>query len=192
MSVPKKKQPGHIETINRARQIKDAGAKLPKLKCPHCDYKWRPYKKEPKKCPNCRRDLNPESKVNVSKYVKRNKLPDLLTVNRFSPSIMKQLVDAKVYKYTGIPRDLPRLTAGREVQRMANLKLADRYLGSDVSQGDFGKVFKFTSRAAIFFRLAKGFKVLAEYGAFVLTPGGKEKIATQRRRAEIAAEAKHE
>jgi hypothetical protein len=170
------------------KRIRKPSSRFRKKTCPHCEWEWHPNSKRPPKCPHCKRDLNPEARVNVAlANQKRRKFPDLLKGNRFAPATMKKLVEAKVYKYLGIPLNLTRLTPGREIQRLANLKLADRYLMGSLSQQKFGRVYKFSDKAAINFRLAKGFRMLAEYARFELTPRGREKIAEQRRRAEIQA-----
>jgi hypothetical protein len=173
--------------LGRLKQTRNPASKLKKPSiCPHCGHEWRKHKNS-KKCPHCARSLDPTAKVNVSPEVKRHKIPDLINEKRFTPSVMKLLVDARLYRYLGIPTNMVKLTAGRENQRMANLKLADRFLNSDLQQGEFGTAMEL-DRAAIFFRLSKGFKTLAEYGRFVLTERGRQKIAEQKLRAEIGAE----
>jgi hypothetical protein len=173
-----------IDRVNRAR--KPSSRLRKKTVCPHCTWSWRKKKASSKKCPHCRRDLNPESKVNVSRAVRRHKLPDLINDRRFTPSVIKRLVDSKLYRYLGIPAVMAKLTIGREMQRMANLRLADKFLLSDLGQAEFGVALKF-DRAAMFFRLSKGIQTMAEYGRFQLTEKGRQKIAEQKIRSEINA-----
>jgi hypothetical protein len=182
--------PSSEEILESVKRIKNPSSKLRRRTCPHCSWKWYPNKKKPTKCPHCKRDLNPEAKVNVAQVRTVYNWKELLNGNRFTPANMRELVNAKAYHYKGIPMNMPSLTAGREVQRLANLKLADRYIMSNLGQTKFGKIFKFRERAAINFRLAKGFKMLAEYGSFVLTQKGREKIAELKNRAEIEGEKK--
>lgn len=185
-----KKEHSPKEVLRKLKQIRKPGSHLKWLTCSHCKYEWRLRGKKPPKCPNCRRDLNPDAQVNVSEYKKkRAKLPELLSERRFTPSLMKQLVDMKLYKYLGVPVGMAKLTAARELQRKANLDLADRFLKCDLKQGQFVEAFGFNSRAALYFRLEKGFKVMAECGRFVLTERGRQKIAEQKIRQNIALQA---
>jgi hypothetical protein len=154
------------------------------MRCPHCKWRWHPKRnREVQWCPHCKRDIT-EDKPKQAPRVEDVKI---LEGNRFTPGRMQKLVRLKLYKYIGVPRDLPTLTPVRRRQRDINFRLADKFFRSEMTGMEMADELKIR-RQAFYQRIEKAFDLMVERGSFQLTQKGREKIA--REKIEISAAAR--
>lgn len=102
----------------------------------------------------------------------------LLDDTRFTPGAMKRLCTLGLYRYGGIPLNLPSITAMRAVQRKASLQLANQYFTTELSGLDMADTLGIR-RQAFYQRIEKGFQIMVERGSFQLTQKGKEQLARE-------------
>lgn len=159
---------------SRLPKVKKVSVRL-KMTCPHCKYRWHPKRnRQVQWCPNCKRDIT-EPKPKQAPRVEDVKI---LEGNRFTPGRMHKLCRLKLYKYIGVPRDLPTLTPVRRRQRDINFRLADKFFRSEMTGMEMADELKIR-RQAFYQRIEKAFDLMVERGSFQLTQKGREKIARE-------------
>ena len=169
----------------QSRLARAGSGPMVKQRCPHCKYRWKPVRgKEVQWCPKCHLDLTAE------RPVRKPRIEDvkILDSDRFTPGRMQKLCRLKLYKYVGVPRNLPPVaTPIRLRKRDTNMRLADRFFREDINGSDMADTLKIR-RQAFYQRIQKAFDLMVVRGSFQITAKGREKIA--REKMEMAATSK--